>query len=88
MSDNPNSPFVEINCASIPETLLESEIFGHVKGAFTNAFENKIGLIQEAEGGTLFLDEIGELPMSLQPKLLSFLETRKIRQVGSTKKKL
>ncbi len=87
LSDNPNSPFVEINCASIPETLLESEIFGHVKGAFTNAFENKIGLIQEAKGGTLFLDEIGELPMSLQPKLLSFLETRKIRQVGSTKEK-
>ena len=85
LSENSNSPFVEINCASIPETLLESEIFGHVKGAFTNAVENKLGLIEEAEGGTLFLDEIGELPLSLQPKLLSFLETRKIRQVGSTK---
>ncbi|MBI1932326.1 MAG: sigma-54-dependent Fis family transcriptional regulator [Ignavibacteriales bacterium] len=82
---NDEAPFVEINCATIPDALLESEIFGHVKGAFTNALENKKGLLEEANGGTLFLDEIGELPISLQPKLLTFLETKKYRAVGSTK---
>ncbi|MBK7106879.1 MAG: sigma-54-dependent Fis family transcriptional regulator [Ignavibacteriae bacterium] len=85
LSFNNEAPFVEINCATIPDALLESEIFGHVKGAFTNAVENKKGLIEEANGGTLFLDEIGELPISLQPKLLTFLETKKFRPVGSTK---
>lgn len=79
------APFVEINCATIPAALLESEIFGHVRGAFTNALENKKGLLEEANGGTLFLDEIGELPISLQPKLLTFLETKKYRAVGATK---
>ncbi|MBK8946304.1 MAG: sigma-54-dependent Fis family transcriptional regulator [Ignavibacteriae bacterium] len=85
LSNRNDSQFVEINCATIPATLLESEIFGHVKGAFTNAVENKKGLLEEANGGTLFLDEIGELPISLQPKLLTFLETKKYRSVGSTK---
>lgn len=85
LSFDDQAPFIEINCATIPESLIESEIFGHVKGAFTNAVENKKGLIEEADGGTLFLDEIGELPISLQPKLLTFLETKKFRPVGSTK---
>ncbi len=80
----PDSPFVEINCASIPETLIESEIFGYEKGAFTNALNSKKGLLEEAHGGTLFLDEIGELPISLQAKFLSFLETKRFRRLGST----
>lgn len=84
-SMQPDSPFVEINCASIPETLLESEIFGYEKGAFTNATMSKKGLLEEADGGTLFLDEIGELPLSLQAKFLSFLETKTFRRLGSTK---
>ncbi|MBN1478830.1 sigma 54-interacting transcriptional regulator [candidate division KSB1 bacterium] len=78
------SPFVEINCASIPDTLIESEIFGYEKGAFTNAFSSKKGLLEEANGGTLFLDEIGELPLPLQAKFLSFLETKRFRRLGST----
>ena len=79
-----NSPFIEINCASIPDTLIESEIFGYEKGAFTNALSNKKGLLEEAHGGTLFLDEIGELPLPLQAKFLSFLETKRFRRLGST----
>ncbi len=79
-----DAPFVEINCASIPETLIESEIFGYEKGAFTNALTSKKGLLEEADGGTLFLDEIGELPMPLQAKFLSFLETKRFRRLGST----
>jgi len=78
-------PFVEINCAAIPETLLEAELFGYEKGAFTNAFTSKPGLLEEADGGTLFLDEIGDLPLKLQVKLLSFIETRSFRRLGSTK---
>lgn len=85
VSKNSKKPFIEINCATIPSTLIESEIFGHVKGSFTNAFETKKGLLEVADGGTLFLDEIGELPFAVQPKLLTFLETKKFRQVGSTK---
>ncbi len=77
-------PFVEINCASIPATLLESEIFGYEKGAFTNAISSKNGLLEEADGGTFFLDEIGELPLSLQSKFLSFLEFKRFRRLGST----
>ncbi|KAA3615071.1 MAG: AAA family ATPase [Calditrichaeota bacterium] len=83
-----NKPFVEINCAAIPETLLEAELFGNIKGAFTNAVADRIGLIESANGGTLFLDEISELPLNLQAKLLSFLETRKFRQLGSNKEKM
>lgn len=86
-SMEPKSPFVEINCASIPSTLLESEIFGYEKGAFTNAITSKKGLLEEAHGGTLFLDEIGELPLSLQAKFLSFLETKTFRRLGSTQER-
>lgn len=74
--------FVAINCASIPETLIESELFGHVKGSFTGAHETKMGLVEAADGGTLFLDEIGELPLALQSKLLRVLQEREITRVG------
>ncbi|HEY5600322.1 MAG TPA: sigma 54-interacting transcriptional regulator, partial [Candidatus Manganitrophaceae bacterium] len=77
-------PFIAIDCGALPETLLESELFGHVKGAFTGAIQSKKGLFEEAEGGTLFLDEIGELPFSLQPKLLRALDQGEIRRVGAT----
>jgi two-component system response regulator HydG len=78
-------PFVDVNCAAIPENLLESELFGHEKGAFTGATGAKPGLMQLADGGTLFLDEIGHLPMALQGKMLRALEERSIRRVGGSR---
>ncbi len=84
-SDRAEQPFVEINCASIPETLLESELFGHERGAFTDARERKLGLFEMAKDGTVFLDEIGELPIKLQTKLLRALEYRRFKRLGGTK---
>ncbi len=77
-------PFVPVNCASIPDQLLESELFGHEKGAFTNAYSTKQGLVEVANGGTLFLDEVGDISLQTQPKLLRFLETGEFRRVGGT----
>jgi transcriptional regulator with GAF, ATPase, and Fis domain len=77
-------PLVVINCAAIPETLLESELFGYVRGAFTGAAQSRLGRIQSAAGGTLFLDEIGEMPVALQAKLLRFLESGELQRLGST----
>jgi two-component system response regulator PilR (NtrC family) len=84
-----NSPgrenvFLPVNCSAIPETLLESQLFGHVKGSFTGAISSQEGLFQRARGGTIFLDEIGEMPLSLQPKLLRVLEEKTVMPVGST----
>jgi DNA-binding NtrC family response regulator len=83
LSPRKNKPFVAINCAAIPDTLIESEIFGHERGAFTGALERRVGCFELAENGTLLLDEIGEMPIGTQAKLLRVLEDRKLRRLGS-----
>jgi len=83
-SDRSDGPFVVVDCGALPETLLESELFGHARGAFTGAVTSRVGAIEAAHGGTLFLDEIGELPLSLQPKLLRAIEARTVRRLGET----
>jgi two-component system response regulator AtoC len=82
LSSDKTEPFIDINCSAFPEHLLESELFGHEKGAFTDAKSRKLGLIELADEGTLFLDEVGEFPLNLQAKLLRFLETRSFRRIG------
>ncbi|MFN3395954.1 MAG: sigma-54-dependent transcriptional regulator [Thermodesulfovibrionales bacterium] len=79
------NPFIALNCATLSENLIESELFGHEKGAFTNAFQTKYGIVEVADKGTLFLDEIGEMPLSLQAKLLRFLDSGEFRRVGGNK---
>jgi transcriptional regulator with PAS, ATPase and Fis domain len=78
-----NQPFVVVNCSAIPETLLEAELFGYTKGSFTGAQQSRIGRIQSAQGGTLFLDEIGDMPVTLQSKMLRFLEQGEVQRLGS-----
>src|SRR5258708_17044525 len=83
LSLRPNAPFVPVNCAGIPETLLESELFGHVKGSFTGAYRDKPGKLESAANGTIFLDEIGEMTLHMQGLLLRYLETGEIQTVGA-----
>ncbi|APG62952.1 PEP-CTERM-box response regulator transcription factor [Sphingorhabdus lutea] len=85
ISDRRDKPFIAINCGAIPETLLESELFGHEKGAFTGAVKTVVGRIETANGGTLFLDEVGDIPLALQVKLLRFLQERVIERIGGRK---
>ena len=87
MGPRAKEPFVTINCSAIPETLLESELFGHAKGSFTGAIDKKVGLFEEAEGGTLFLDEIGDMTLQLQAKLLRVLQEKKIRRIGENQQR-
>jgi len=84
LSNRKKSPFVSVNCAAIPETLLEAELFGHEKGAFTNAIEQRVGFFESANNGTIFLDEIGEMPISIQSKLLRILEDGSYSRLGSS----
>jgi DNA-binding NtrC family response regulator len=84
LSPRASRAFAVVNCAAIPETMLEAELFGYARGAFTGAMQSYAGRIQAAQGGTLFLDEIGEMPLSLQPKLLRFLEQKEIQRLGSS----
>lgn len=83
MSDKALGPFISVNCGALSETLIESELFGHIKGSFTGAINNRKGAFESARGGTLFLDEIGDLPLTLQPKILRALENKEIKSVGS-----
>jgi transcriptional regulator with GAF, ATPase, and Fis domain len=82
LSPRASKPFVVLNCAAIPESLLEAELFGHTRGAFTGAVQSRTGRIEAAHGGTLFLDEIGEMPLALQAKMLRFLESGELQRVG------
>jgi transcriptional regulator with GAF, ATPase, and Fis domain len=82
LSERAGKPFVVLNCAAIPESLLEAELFGHTRGAFTGAVQSRTGRIEAAHGGTLFLDEIGEMPLALQAKMLRFLECGELQKVG------
>ena len=84
LSSRSSGPFVELNCSAVPENLVESEFFGHERGAFSDARERKLGLVEVADGGTLFLDEVGDLGVAAQAKLLTFLEQRTFRRVGAT----
>src|SRR6267154_3169358 len=84
LSKRSRHPFVIVNCAAIPESLLEAELFGHARGAFTGAVQSRLGRIHVAQGGTLFLDEIGELPLSMQAKLLRFLQNGEVQRLGSS----
>ena len=83
LSARASKPFVVLNCAAIPESLLEAELFGHTRGAFTGAVQSRTGRIESADGGTLFLDEIGEMPLALQAKILRFLESGELQRVGN-----
>ena len=85
LSSRKNAPFVKLNCAAIPTGLLESELFGHEKGAFTGAISQKVGRMELADGGTLFLDEIGEIALELQPKLLRVLQDHEFERIGSNR---
>ena len=82
LSPRASKPFAVLNCAAIPEALLEAELFGHIRGAFTGAVQSRTGRIESAHGGTLFLDEIGEMPLALQAKMLRFLESGELQRVG------
>jgi transcriptional regulator with GAF, ATPase, and Fis domain len=84
LSSRSSRSFVTVNCAAIPEALLESELFGYTRGAFTGAVQSRVGRIHSAHGGTLFLDEVGEMPLGLQSKLLRFLESGEVQRLGSS----